>query len=131
MVAVFRWTSTQQLEGREFCFILNKSAREDKATLADPTARLSRGINKLCVSVPPKPPFPPGDVCLRGGGFDDRFRSFFVEGRKFRQPAYLATSFSEAVARDFIAMRGGSDCVLWRVRALSASLPRPQSRWSP
>ena len=43
-------------------------------------------------------------------------RSFFVKGRKFRQPAYLATSFSEQVARQFIAMRGGDDCVLWRVR---------------
>ena len=42
--------------------------------------------------------------------------TFFVKGRKYRQPAYLATSFSEAVARRFIAMRGGTDCVLWRVR---------------
>ena len=36
--------------------------------------------------------------------------------RKYRQPAYLATSFSEAVARQFIVERGGDDCVLWRVR---------------
>ena len=43
-------------------------------------------------------------------------RSFFVKGRKFRQPAYLATSFSEQVARRFLVERGGSDCVLWRVR---------------
>ena len=58
-------------------------------------------------------------VCLR--------RSFFVKGRKFRQPAYLATSFSEAVARQFLAMRGGSDCVLWRVRSIPSfcfSLPQ-------
>ena len=55
-------------------------------------------------------------VCFRGGGFDSQFRGFFVQGRKFRQPAYLATSFSEQVARQFIAMRGGDDCVLWRVR---------------
>ena len=46
-------------------------------------------------------------------------RSFFVKGRQFRQPAYLATSFSEAVARQFLASRGGSDCVLWRVRSPS------------
>ena len=104
------------LRGREFCFILNRAVRGDESTLADPTAGLSRGINKLCVSVPPSPPFPPGDVCFRGGGFDDQFRAFFVQGRKFRQPAYLATSFSEQVARHFIDMRGGGDCVLWRVR---------------
>ena len=48
-------------------------------------------------------------------------RSFFVKGRQFRQPAYLATSFSEAVARQFLAMRGGSDCVLWRVRSIPSS----------
>ena len=58
-------------------------------------------------------------------------RSFFVKGRQFRQPAYLATSFSEAVARQFLAMRGGSDCVLWRVRSIpsfSFFLPHSQSR---
>ena len=58
-------------------------------------------------------------------------RSFFVKGRKFRQPAYLATSFSEAVARQFLAMRGGSDCVLWRVRSIPSFcffLPHSQSR---
>ena len=69
-----RWTSALQLRGREFCFILNRAVRGDEPPLADPTAGLSRGINKLCVSVPPRPPFPPGDVCLRGGGFDDRYR---------------------------------------------------------
>ena len=56
-------------------------------------------------------------------------RSFFVKGRQFRQPAYLATSFSEAVARQFLAMRGGSDCVLWRVRSIPSSFcfPLPQT----
>ena len=53
-------------------------------------------------------------------------RSFFVKRRKFRQPAYLATSFSEAVARHFLAMRGGSDCVLWRVRSNSFCFSLPQ-----
>ena len=57
-----------------------------------------------------------GKFVVRGGGFDSRYRGFFAQGRKFRQPAYLATSFSEKVAREFIAERGGSDCVLWRVR---------------
>ena len=58
--------------------------------------------------------------------------SFFVKGRKFRQPAYLATSFSEGVARQFLAMRGGSDCVLWRVRSIPSSfcffLPHSQKQ---
>ena len=55
-------------------------------------------------------------------------RSFFVKGRKFRQPAYLATSFSEAVARQFLAMRGGSDCVLWRVRSMPSVCFSPATK---
>ena len=50
------WTSALQLRGREFCFILNHAVRADKAELADAMAGLARGINKLCVSVPPRPP---------------------------------------------------------------------------
>ena len=110
------WTSTLTLRNREFCFILNYIARADAEPFATALAGLARGINRLCVSVPPRPPFPQGDTCYRGGGFDDRYRSFFVSGRQFRQPAYLATSFSEDVARGFIRMRGADDCVLWRVR---------------
>ena len=110
------WTSELTLRGLEFCSILNRAIFADPPGRAQATAALSRGINKLCVHVPPSPPFPPGDVCLRGGGFDDRYRSFFAKGRKYRQPAYVATSFSEPVARRFLRMRGGTNCVLWRVR---------------
>ena len=39
-----------------------------------------------------------------------------VKGRKFRQPAYLATSFSHAVAKDFISRAASTSKVLWRVR---------------
>ena len=42
--------------------------------------------------------------------------SFFLKGRKFRQPAYLATSFSLAVAKDFIRRATSTSKVLWRVR---------------
>ena len=39
----------------------------------------------------------------RLGGFDDAQRSFFATDRKFRQPAYLATSFDVNVANYFIS----------------------------
>ncbi len=111
------WTSAKQLRGREFCSILNACVREDWKEAAVPLTAVTRGINQLCVTVPPKPPFPPGDVCYRGGGFDDRYRSFFAQGRKFRQPAYLATSFLESKARDFIArVPAQYPKMLWRVR---------------
>ena len=115
------WTSALPLRGREFCFILNYALRADTEDLVEPAAIIARGINRLCVQ--PEHPealrmsvyHPEEDVCFRGGGFNDDCRDFFAAERKYRQPAYLATSFSEAVARQFIQMRGGNDCVLWRV----------------
>ena len=77
---------------------------------------MTRAINQLCVAVPPKPPFPPDNVCFRGGGFDDRYRAFFAPGRKFRQPSFLATSFEMEVADRFLARSTMPSKVLWRIR---------------
>ena len=116
------WTSALRLRDREFCFILNSAVRGDAAALADATAALSRGINTLCVTAGTlrgeavAVTHPPNNVCLRGGGFDDKYRGFFVQGRKFRQPAFLATSFSEQVARKFIGWSSMPVKCLWRVR---------------
>ena len=105
------WTSALQLRGREFCFILNAAVRSDDPELVEATAQLTRAINKLCVTAGSAhaPPgrqvgatHPPENLCFRGGGFDDRYRSFFVKGRCFRQPTYLATSFSRDVALRFL-----------------------------
>jgi hypothetical protein len=68
-------------------------------------AVLSRGINEQCVSRRAAAggggggggggaTHPADDKCYRGGGFLDEHRGFFTPGKKFRQPAYLATSFS-------------------------------------
>jgi hypothetical protein len=110
------WTSAQQLRGREFCFIFNDALRSDLATLATSVAALARGVNTLCVSVPPSGPFPPDDVCFRGGGFDDRYRDFFAPRRHFRIPSYFATSFSQAVADRFLLRSTMPKKVRWVVR---------------
>jgi hypothetical protein len=110
------WTSAVKLRGREFCFIFNDALRGDSAALAASVAALSRGVNTLCVSVPPRPPFPPNDVCFRGGGFDDRYRGFFVPRRHFRIPNYFATSFSQAVADGFLRRSTMASKVRWVVR---------------
>ena len=114
------WTSALQLRGREFCFILNKAVRGDDEDTADPAAVLTRAINLLCVTVGgasrAAAVHPPDYVCYRGGGFDNQFRVFFVPGREFRQPTYLATSFSREVAMGFVR-RASMPCkVLWLVR---------------
>ena len=66
-------------------------------------AVLSRAINEQCVSRRAAggggggdggATHPADDKCYRGGGFLDEHRGFFTPGKKFRQPAYLATSFS-------------------------------------
>ena len=72
-------------------------------------------MNRLCVSVPPRPPFPPDDLCVRGGGWDEKYRQFFVSGRRFRQPAFLATSFSAAVADGFGCRSSSASKVKWMV----------------
>eukprot|EP01045_Picozoa_sp_COSAG04_P016512 COSAG04_NODE_1384_length_6988_cov_5.001161_1_plen_1277_part_00 len=110
------WTSTLQLGGKEFCFIINDGVRADEKESTSQLAKVARGINKLCVSVPPNPPFPPDDTCYRGGGFDDRYRGFFAPGQRFRQPAYLATSFSRDKADLFIGRSDMPKKVLWIVR---------------
>ena len=49
----------------------------------------------------PKGPFPEGGVLWRGGGFPGKHRGFFTKGKKFRAPAYLATSFKRHTAENF------------------------------
>jgi len=111
------WTSFRDLAGQEFCAILNGAARDDHKDRIAPVAALTRAMNKLCVKRgrKPQPPFPNGDVCYRGGGFDDRYRDFFFPRRKFRQPAFLATSFLESVADDFISRSRNPVKVKWLV----------------
>ena len=115
------WTSTLTLRGREFCFIINAAVRSDDAEMVDATAGLTRALNQLCVTFGRTAvAHPPGNVCFRGGGFDERYRSFFAAGRQFRQPAYLATSFSQATADGFMERSTMPSKVRWLVRGWTA-----------
>ena len=103
------WTSALRLRGHEFCFLLNRAVRGDDS-LADPTAALSRGINKLCVSRAARPPFPPSNVCAAAV-------STTATATSSRRAASSASPRtlplrSEDVARNFIEMRGGSNCAV-------------------
>ena len=130
------WTSTLTLCEREFCFIINFALRDDSKALVRPVATIARAINQLCVEndelsqagagagagggMRVSRHHPPDHVCYRGGGFNEDHRRFFEPQQKFRQPAYLATSFSESKAREFIRRskltRPELPVVLWRVR---------------
>jgi hypothetical protein len=56
-------------------------------------------------------------VTYRGGGFDDSHRGFFSVGKQYRQPCFLATSFSRSKAEFFrsMAQQKGFQSVLWVV----------------
>jgi len=114
------WTSVKELDGREFCFILNELVRNDLLLtddIADRVAKLARAINSNVVTRgvggspwPDGPKGGPGhnstlkDVCFRGGGFCDTAatREFFGAGRKYRVAGFLATSYNKYVAENFI-----------------------------
>jgi hypothetical protein len=108
------WTSALALRGKELCSIINECVRVDESASTLELAKVARGINKLCVGS--RPPFPPENTCYRGGGFDDRYRGFFAPGQRFRQPAYLATSFCEQVAGNFMRRSGCPKKVRWTVQ---------------
>ena len=60
----------------------------------------------------PKGPVGDGDelstevaVCWRGGGFSDQLaKDFFIPGKCYRAPMFLATSFRKEKAEGFVAM---------------------------
>jgi serine/threonine protein kinase len=126
------WTSALKLDGVpdshkvELCSMLNAVIRADTSALMPHAAVVAHGINALCVSA--RAPtadagggqalriFPPAGVCYRGGGFDNAHQGFFDVGVKYRVPGFLATSFSEAKAGEF----------LYRAHVLHA---RPAIKW--
>ncbi len=103
--AVLIWTSAKRLTlapGKtvEFCSLLNRILREHDPDLLPPACVVVRGINLLCVMRrdETKLLYPPGGESHRGGGLPLEHVPFFVTGKKFRVPMFLATSFSEDVA---------------------------------
>ena len=55
-------------------------------------------------------------MCWRGGGFNNDFQDFFVAGKYYRCPGFLATSFEKSVASKFLAIQAdGNPTALWMV----------------
>ena len=64
-------------------------------------------------------PFPPRGETFRGGGFDNAHQDFFTVDKQFRQPCFLATSFSQQKAEEFLFNNSTAyerQGVLWVVR---------------
>jgi len=141
------WTSPLRLRNKELCSILNFAVRSDSNDMVRPLAMLTRcvqvdhfsftftfrgllfkqmmsgdgsAINLLCVTAGKADKLKnisETNLIFRGGGFDERHREFFTQNKKFRQPAYLATSFSKDVAKIFMGRAAkGQSKMLWLVR---------------
>ena len=119
------WTSDLTLSRThevEFCSIINKSILSDNDELLTAVVPIVRSLNHLCVvrtrSDGELTAFPKDGVLWRGGGFDEAHRAFFTVGKQYRVPAFLASSFSEEVTKNFLyraAVFGGRSCVKWRI----------------
>ena len=118
------WTSACKMGAgvdSEFCSILNEAIRTDDAHTR-PAAVVARAINLLCV-VHQKAhkflAFPRGGVLWRGGDLPDEHRAFYAEGVQFRVPGFLATSFNEDKADEFLYRAheaSGRPAVKWCVQ---------------
>ena len=127
------WTSMLVLtlrDGRtmEFCAILNRILRDADDDLLPEACVVVRAINSLCVlrCNPAKLMFPPNGITYRGGALPLHFVKqlpgqpppFFVAGKKYRVPMYLATSFELRVAKNFCDMADvrGESPVIWSIK---------------
>jgi hypothetical protein len=110
------WTCAARLHagGPEFCSILNFACMNDRC--ARPLAVLARAVNQLCVDQ--RNPIHPTEYrAFRGGGFKEASRCFFETGKRFRQPAFLPTSFSYGVAKKFLPRRTPArSVIMWEIR---------------
>ncbi len=103
------WTTDLRLEdvpkaaALEFCGLINAAIREDDDARLRAAMPLIRAINTLCVVGRERPDsqlqFPPDSTCYRGGGLPAEQAGFFVAGRAYRVPGFLASSFRREVRR--------------------------------
>jgi hypothetical protein len=140
-----RFVPTYGAPGIEFCALWGDVIRRDQASLAHASAVIARALNQNLVSSPAEEQaratalgpaaFPPQPRCWRGGGFGSplpgagalspaRLREFFdaraADGEPYRCMQFLATSFAEATADDFVGFAyaaggGAMELVKWRV----------------
>jgi len=107
-VAVRLWTSAATLHGREFCSILNQALREDAEDTIGHAATITHALNAFCVNrraggAPVR--WPSAHITYRGTALPRTHHGFFVVGKKYRAPMFLATSSSEDTAVDTFLMR--------------------------
>lgn len=106
-IAVVLWTSASLAGlGVEFCSILNHVIRQDSGDALPHAVVLSRAMALLMVSRRTSGPsatrWPEDHQSHRGTGMPEYALGFFVEGLLYRAPMFLATSFFQQKAYEFM-----------------------------
>lgn len=106
---------------------MNAAIRQDKAEDMIHVSMVARAMNQRVVATRDNAEgrdalnqawqkFPPDGVVYRGGGFNNQYQDFFVVGKQYRVPGFLATSFKRKTAIEFITrVRGKTARVLWHI----------------
>jgi hypothetical protein len=92
---------------RELSYIINTMLRNDDEAAAPHLAVIVRSINTLLVTRRGDLEllrFPPRGVTYRGGGLPDEHKDFYKVDKVFRVAGFLATSFLQSKAEDFMCM---------------------------
>ena len=103
------WTSAQTLDcipgcsKMEFSALLNEVLRCDDEALLQRACIIIRGINQLCAvrRKETDQKFPASTITHRGGALPLQHLPFFTEGKNYRVPMFVATSFNEMTAYAF------------------------------
>jgi len=109
------WTSALCTIGKEFCSILNYLIREDDKEIMSEVCLLCKGINKLCTEGRVSKTliaWPKNYILYRGAGLPDKYRPFFIKGKKYRVPHFLATSREISTSKSF-CKRQNNPCILY------------------
>ncbi|EOD04915.1 hypothetical protein EMIHUDRAFT_121530 [Emiliania huxleyi CCMP1516] len=136
-IAVRLWTSADLLGSREFCSLLNEALRSDDAAAIAHAAAITHALNAFCVTCRSRGSpvrWPSEHVTYRGTAMPRVYKEFFSVGKVYRAPMFVATSFRETVAGNFLMRLPPpaddqtpplQEPTLWRFR-LNGNLPESE-----
>jgi len=111
----------------EFCSIVNHGIRNDwmEEQMINPIIQFVQNMNQLCVprrlaAGAGAVPYPTDPIVFRGASIPNRYLAFYEQniGNIYRVPGFLATSYVEAKAFEFLLRRQGvprQSLVLYRL----------------
>merc|ERR1712224_131879 len=125
------------VNGMQLCNVLNAVIRDDVENEIKVATMICRTINTRRVhrenagSNVDVQSYPPDGETWRGGGFRDEHKAFFnsTKGKKYRVPAFLATSKNRSVAAVFASGASKSHpCAIWCIKFDERGKEHPEYR---